>query len=40
MAVGIILANLVPGTGLALEKGSFVQVSIPLGMLALSCFIV
>ena len=32
MAIGIILANFVPSTEPALQKGSFVGVSIPLGM--------
>lgn len=31
MAVGIILGNFVPSTGPALQKGTFVGVSIPIG---------
>jgi ACR3 family arsenite transporter len=31
MAVGILLGNFVPSTGLALQKGKFVGVSIPIG---------
>ena len=36
MAIGILLGNLLPSTGLALQKGQFVGVSIPIG--ALTCF--
>lgn len=36
MAVGIILGNFVPSTGPALEKGKFVGVSVPIGMIFLS----
>jgi ACR3 family arsenite transporter len=32
MAIGIILGNTVPSTGPALQKGTFVGVSIPIGM--------
>lgn len=32
MAIGIILGNFVPNTGPALEKGKFVEVSIPIGV--------
>lgn len=32
MAIGIILGNFVPNTGPALQKGTFVGVSIPIGM--------
>ncbi len=32
MAIGIILGNLVPSTGPALQKGQFVGVSLPIGM--------
>lgn len=32
MAIGILLANLVPATGPALRKGEFVGVSIPIGV--------
>lgn len=32
MAVGIILGNFVPSTGPALQKGTFVGVSVPIGM--------
>jgi arsenite transporter len=32
MAIGIILGNFVPNTGPALKRGSFVGVSIPIGM--------
>lgn len=32
MAIGIILGNFVPSTGPALQKGTFVGVSIPIGM--------
>jgi ACR3 family arsenite transporter len=35
MAVGIILGNFVPNTGPALQKGKFVGVSVPIGMLLL-----
>ena len=35
MAVGIILGNFVPNTGPALQKGEFVGVSVPIGMLFL-----
>lgn len=31
MAIGIILGNFVPSTGLALQKGKFVGVSVPIG---------
>lgn len=31
MAIGIILGNFVPNTGLALQKGKFVGVSVPIG---------
>src|SRR5690606_13390710 len=31
MAIGIILGNFVPNTGPALEKGKFVDVSVPIG---------
>ena len=31
MAIGIILGNLVPSTGPALQKGKFVGVSLPIG---------
>lgn len=31
MAIGIILANLVPSTGPALQRGKFVGVSVPIG---------
>lgn len=34
MAVGIILGNFVENTGPALQKGKFVEVSIPIGMCA------
>jgi hypothetical protein len=33
MAIGIILGNFVPNTGPALQRGTFVGVSIPIGML-------
>lgn len=33
MAIGIILGNFVPSTGPALQKGKFVGVSVPIGML-------
>ena len=33
MAIGIILGNLVPSTGPALQRGKFVGVSVPIGML-------
>lgn len=33
MAIGILLGNFVPETGPALEKGKFVGVSVPIGML-------
>lgn len=33
MAIGIILGNFVPNTGPALQKGKFVGVSIPIGIL-------
>jgi ACR3 family arsenite transporter len=33
MAIGIILGNFVPNTGPALQKGTFVGVSIPIGAL-------
>jgi ACR3 family arsenite transporter len=36
MAIGIILGNFVPNTGPALQKGKFVGVSIPIGMLSIS----
>lgn len=36
MAIGIILGNFVPNTGPALQKGTFVGVSVPIGMFALS----
>lgn len=32
MVIGILLGNFVPSTGPALQKGSFVGVSIPIGM--------
>lgn len=32
MAIGIILGNLVPSTGPALQRGTFVGVSVPIGM--------
>jgi arsenite transporter len=32
MAIGIILGNFVPNTGPALQKGQFVGVSVPIGM--------
>jgi ACR3 family arsenite transporter len=32
MAIGILLGNLVPSTGPALQKGEFVGVSIPIGL--------
>ena len=32
MLIGILLGNFVPNTGLALQKGKFVGVSIPIGM--------
>jgi ACR3 family arsenite transporter len=35
MAVGIILGNFVPNTGPALQKGKFVGVSVPIGVLFL-----
>lgn len=35
MAVGIILGNFVPNTGRALQRGTFVGVSIPIGELVL-----
>ena len=31
MAIGILLGNLAPSTGLALRRGEFVGVSIPIG---------
>jgi hypothetical protein len=34
MAIGIILGNFVPETGPALQKGKFVGVSVPIGMLS------
>lgn len=34
MAIGIILGNTVPSTGPALQKGTFVGVSVPIGMSA------
>lgn len=37
MAVGILLGNFVPETGPALEKGKFVGVSVPIGMLHIAC---
>lgn len=33
MAIGIILGNFVPNTGPALQRGTFVGVSVPIGML-------
>lgn len=33
MAIGILLGNFVPSTGPALQRGEFVGVSIPIGML-------
>lgn len=33
MVVGILLGNFVPGTGRALQKGQFVEVSVPIGSL-------
>ncbi len=33
MAIGIILGNFVPNTGPALQRGQFVGVSVPIGML-------
>ncbi|TVY47281.1 Arsenical-resistance protein [Lachnellula occidentalis] len=38
MAIGIILGNFVPNTGPALQKGQFVGVSVPIGVLFLSFF--
>ena len=35
MTIGIILGNFVPNTGPALQKGKFVGVSIPIGMLSI-----
>lgn len=35
MAIGIILGNFVPNTGPALQKGTFVGVSVPIGKLLL-----
>jgi ACR3 family arsenite transporter len=32
MAIGIILGNFVPNTGPALQRGTFVGVSVPIGM--------
>jgi ACR3 family arsenite transporter len=34
MAIGIILGNFVPETGPALQKGKFVGVSVPIGILS------
>lgn len=31
MAIGIVLGNLVPSTGPALQRGTFVGVSVPIG---------
>lgn len=36
MAIGIILGNFVPETGPALQKGKFVGVSVPIGMVSLN----
>lgn len=36
MAIGILLGNLVPSTGPALQKGQFVGVSLPIGTNSLS----
>jgi ACR3 family arsenite transporter len=33
MAIGILLGNFVPSTGPALQRGEFVGVSIPIGMI-------
>lgn len=38
MTVGIILGNFVPNTGPALQKGKFVGVSIPIGVLFIFLF--
>ena len=35
MIIGVLLGNFVPNTGPALEKGKFVGVSIPIGMISL-----
>lgn len=35
MTIGIILGNFVPNTGPALQRGTFVGVSIPIGMILL-----
>lgn len=39
MAVGIILGNLVPNTGPALQRGTFVGVSIPIGKYSTVCLL-
>jgi hypothetical protein len=40
MVIGVLLGNFVPGTGLALDKGKFVGVSVPIGMYTIypGCF--
>ncbi len=38
MIIGVLLGNFVPETGPALQKGQFVGVSVPIGLLSLSVY--
>jgi hypothetical protein len=40
MAIGIILGNFVPNTGPALQRGTFVGVSVPIGMHRISSYVI